>query len=159
MLGAMTKSSAGILLYRRSEEIEVLLVHPGGPFWAHRDEGAWSLPKGEFDGGSEEPLAAARREFAEELGCQAPDSDPVDLGSIQQKGGKVVVAFGLEGDLDTEAVVSNTFSMEWPPKSGRTADYPEVDRAEWMTLSRARAAINPAQQPLLDRLLEQVANP
>ena len=155
----MAKTSAGILLYRRSGEIEVLLVHPGGPVWARRDEGAWSIPKGEFDPDSEEPLDAARREFAEELGCPAPDSDPLDLGSIEQKGGKVVIAFALEGDLDTEAVVSNTFSMEWPPRSGRTTDFPEIDRAAWMTVDRARVAINVAQEALLDRLVGGISEP
>jgi predicted NUDIX family NTP pyrophosphohydrolase len=159
MLGAMAKTSAGILMYRWSDGIQVLLVHPGGPFWARRDEGAWSIPKGEYDPGSEAPLDAARREFEEELGLPVPDSDAVDLGAVEQKGGKVVRAFALEGDLDVDAVVSNTFSMEWPPRSGTLTDFPEVDRAEWMTIERARVAINVAQSALLDRLLGGVAEP
>jgi predicted NUDIX family NTP pyrophosphohydrolase len=144
--------SAGILLYRRREgELEVLLVHPGGPFWARRDAGVWSIPKGEY-APQEEPLAAARREFEEELGVAPPEGPPLDLGEIRQRGGKLVRAWALEGDLDASAVASNTFELEWPPRSGRMIEVPEVDRAEWLTLERAREKINPAQAELLDRL-------
>ena len=148
----MAAVSAGILLYRRcAGEVEVLLVHPGGPFWSRRDAGAWSIPKGEHPAG-EEPLLAARREFAEELGVQPPDGPPEDLGEIRQKAGKRVRAWALEGDLDAGAITSNTFELEWPPRSGRMIEVPEVDRAEWFTLAEAREKINPAQAALLDRL-------
>jgi predicted NUDIX family NTP pyrophosphohydrolase len=144
--------SAGILLYRRfGGELNVLLVHPGGPFWAHRDEGVWSIPKGEYEGG-EDQLAAARREFAEELGSPAPDgAEPLDLGEITQRAGKRVRAWALEGDLDASAIVSNTCQVQWPPRSGRMIEIPEVDRAEWLPLEQARVKINPAQVALLDR--------
>lgn len=147
--------SAGILLHRRrAGQIEVLLVHPGGPFWARRDLGAWSIPKGEHDH-DEDPLAAARREFHEELGTAPPEGPLVDLGEIRQKGGKVVRAWALEGDLDPEGIVSNTFSLEWPPRSGRWIEVPEVDRAGWFSLEEAGERINPAQVALLDRLAER----
>lgn len=147
-----TNRSAGILLYRRRETgIEVLLVHPGGPFWARRDEGAWTIPKGEYDA-SEEPLLAARREFEEELGTPAPDGSVEDLGEVRQKGGKRVRAFALEGDLDAREITSNTFALEWPPRSGRMIEVPEVDRAQWFTLGEAGKKINPAQVELLERL-------
>jgi predicted NUDIX family NTP pyrophosphohydrolase len=133
--------------------MEVLLVHPGGPFWARRDAGAWSIPKGEYSDG-EDPLDAARREFAEELGSRAPDGDPADLGEIRQKSGKVVHGWALAGDLDADAIQSNTFTLEWPPRSGRMREFPEVDRAEWFELERAREKINPAQAAFLDRLAE-----
>ncbi len=153
----MPAVSAGILLHRRrTGRLEVLLVHPGGPFWARRDEGAWSIPKGECDA-DEEPLAAARREFAEELGTDPPDGPAADLGEIRQKRGKRVRAWSLEGDLDADAIVSNTFELEWPPRSGRTIDVPEVDRAAWFSLEEAREKINPAQAELLDRLSEVVS--
>ena len=144
--------SAGILLYRRiGEELEVLLVHPGGPFWARRDEGAWSIPKGE-PGPEEDPLAAARREFEEELGTAPPHGPVEDLGEIRQKGGKLVHAFALEGDLAAEGITSNTFELEWPPRSGRRIDVPEVDRAEWFAIRQAGKKMNPAQVELLERL-------
>ena len=151
-----TKRSAGILLHRRAEDgaLEVLLVHPGGPFWAKKDAGAWSIPKGEH-GDDGEPLAAALREFAEELGSPPPDGDLVDLGEVRQRGGKIVIAWALEGDTDADAARSNTFTMEWPPRSGRMREYPEVDRAAWFALDAARERILPAQAPLLDRLAEQ----
>ncbi len=133
--------------------MEVLLVHPGGPFWARRDAGAWSIPKGEYSD-DEDPLDAARREFAEELGSRAPDGDPADLGEIRQKSGKVVHGWALAGDLDAGAIQSNTFTLEWPPRSGRMREFPEVDRAEWFELERAREKINPAQAAFLDRLAE-----
>ena len=153
----MPAVSAGILLHRRrTGRLEVLLVHPGGPFWARRDEGAWSIPKGECDAG-EELLAAARREFAEELGTDPPDGPADDLGEIRQKRGKRVRAWSIEGDLDADAIVSNTFELEWPPRSGRTIDVPEVDRAAWFSLEEAREKINPAQAELLDRLSQVVS--
>jgi predicted NUDIX family NTP pyrophosphohydrolase len=150
------KRSAGILLHRRSGDgaLEVLLVHPGGPFWAKKDLGAWSIPKGEYEDG-EDALAAARREFAEELGSPAADGELVALGEVRQKSGKVVTAWALEGDIDADAVTSNTFTMEWPPRSGRTREFPEVDRAAWFGLDEARERILPAQAPLLDRLAER----
>lgn len=148
----MPAHSAGIALYRGlGAALEVLLVHPGGPLWARRDAGAWSLPKGEYEEG-EDPVSAARREFAEELGSPAPEGELVDLGEIRQRSGKVVRAFGLEGDLDAAAIVSNTFTMEWPPRSGAAGEFPEVDRAQWFTLAEARERIIPAQVALLDRL-------
>jgi predicted NUDIX family NTP pyrophosphohydrolase len=147
--------SAGILLYRQREAtLEVLLVHPGGPVWARRDLGAWSVPKGEYVEGEEDPLQAARREFAEELGSPVPAGEPVDLGEVRQKSGKRVRVWALPGDLDTAQIHSNTFTMEWPPRSGRMREFPEVDRAEWFSLAEARERINPAQAALLDRLEE-----
>ncbi|MGH2868480.1 MAG: NUDIX domain-containing protein [Solirubrobacteraceae bacterium] len=144
--------SAGILLYRRSAGVlEVLLVHPGGPFWAKRDAGVWSIPKGEYDA-DEEPLRAARREFEEELGSPPPSDEPSDLGEIRQKSGKRVRAWALAGDLDADAIESNLFTIEWPPRSGRQHEFPEVDRAQWFGLIEARTKINPAQEALLDRL-------
>jgi predicted NUDIX family NTP pyrophosphohydrolase len=146
--------SAGILLYReRSRALEVLLVHPGGPFWARKDLGAWSLPKGEYAAG-EDALAAARREFEEELGSPAPPGEPLELGEIRQRSGKRVRAWALAGDLDETGITSNTLEIEWPPRSGRRIEIPEVDRAEWFELELAREKINPAQATLLDRLLE-----
>ena len=150
------KRSAGILLHRKAEDgsVEVLLVHPGGPFWAKKDLGAWSIPKGEYQDG-EDALAAARREFAEELGSPITDGDLVELGEVRQRGGKVVTAWALEGDIDADAIRSNTFTMEWPPRSGSMREFPEVDRAGWFGLDEARERILPAQAPLLDRLAEQ----
>jgi predicted NUDIX family NTP pyrophosphohydrolase len=148
----LSARSAGIVLYRgRADSLEVLLVHPGGPVWARRDAGAWSIPKGEY-GDDEEPLAAARREFEEELGLPAPDGEPLELGEIRQKSGKRVLAWALAGDLDAERIQSNTFSMQWPPRSGRMQEFPEVDRAQWFAPAQAREKLNPAQAPLLDRL-------
>jgi predicted NUDIX family NTP pyrophosphohydrolase len=144
--------SAGILLHRRHAGVlEVLLVHPGGPFWAKRDAGVWSIPKGEYDA-DEEPLAAARREFEEELGSPPPPGEPTDLGEIRQKSGKRVRAWALAGDLDPDGIESNLFTLEWPPRSGRRQEFPEVDRAQWFGLIEARTKINPAQEALLDRL-------
>jgi predicted NUDIX family NTP pyrophosphohydrolase len=149
--------SAGILLYRNhGDHLEVLLVHPGGPFWSKRDEGAWSIPKGEYLDG-EDALAAARREFEEELGSVAPDGESADLGEIRQKSGKIVRAWALAGDLDASTVVSNTCEVEWPPRSGKRIEIPEVDRAEWFGLDDARVKINPAQAALIDRLAERVS--
>jgi predicted NUDIX family NTP pyrophosphohydrolase len=131
----------------------VLLVHPGGPAWARRDLGAWSIPKGEC-GPEEEPLAAARREFEEELGSPPPSGEAVDLGEVRQKSGKWVRAWALGGDLDASSITSNTVPFQWPPRSGRWIEIPEVDRAEWFALDEARAKINGAQSALLDRLVE-----
>jgi len=147
----MPHLSAGILMYRREDGgLRVLLVHPGGPFWRKRDLGAWSIPKGEVDEG-EGVAAAARREFAEELGV-APAGELRPLGRIRQKAGKWVEAFALEGALDVASIRSNSVSIEWPPHSGRTETFPEVDRAEWFDLLTAREKILEGQRPLLDRL-------
>ncbi len=146
----MAKRSAGILLFRR-DPLEVLLVHPGGPFWAKKDLGAWSIPKGEHNEG-EDAMACAIREFTEETGSQPSPGELTDLGTIKQKAGKIVQAWALEGDLDAAAVVSNTFSMQWPPRSGKFQDFPEVDRAEWFGLDDAAQRINPAQAAFLERL-------
>lgn len=127
-------------------------MHPGGPVWARRDAGVWSIPKGEY-ADEEDPLAAARREFAEELGTPAPDREALELGEIRQKSGKRVRAWALAGDLDAEQIQSNTFLMQWPPRSGRMQEFPEVDRAQWFGLDEAREKLNPAQVELLDRLL------
>jgi predicted NUDIX family NTP pyrophosphohydrolase len=152
---AAGKRSAGILLHRRRDgEREVLLVHPGGPFWAKKDAGAWSIPKGEYEDG-EDARACALREFAEELGSPPPDGELVDLGDVRQRSGKVVTAWALAGDADADAVNSNTFTMEWPPRSGKMREFPEVDRAAWFALAEARERILPAQAPLLDRLAER----
>lgn len=149
---ARTARSAGIVLHRgRRGKLEVLLVHPGGPVWARRDAGAWSIPKGEYTG-EEDPMAAARREFAEELGTPAPGGEALELGEIRQKSGKCVRAWALAGDLDAEQIHSNTFSMQWPPRSGRMQEFPEVDRAQWFGLNEAREKLNPAQVEFLDRL-------
>ena len=148
----MAKRSAGILLYRhRGGALEVFLAHPGGPFWAKKDLGAWTIPKGEIDEG-EDPLAAAKREFAEEIGV-APEGEFRALKPIRQKGGKLVLAWAVEGDCDPAAVRSNVFSMEWPPKSGKQAEFPEVDRAEWFAMEEARTRILPSQLPLLEQLV------
>jgi predicted NUDIX family NTP pyrophosphohydrolase len=153
----MPERSAGILLYRVGDRgLEVLLVHPGGPFFARKDDGAWGIPKGLYED-DEEPLAAARREFAEELGSPCPDGPALDLGEIRQKNGKRVTAWALEGDLDAETITSNTFTIEWPPRSGRRQEFPEIDRAGWFALDAARVKILAAQAPLLDRLAEQLA--
>ena len=150
------KRSAGILVYRwRASLLEVLLVHPGGPFWAKKDAGAWSIPKGEI-GAGEDPLDVARRELREETGASV-EGDFVALRPIVQRGGKTVHAWALEGDLDVARLSSNTFSMEWPPRSGRTQEFPEVDRAEWFSVEVAREKILDAQRPLLDELAARFA--
>ena len=151
----MPKRSAGLLMYRRrGGAVELLLVHPGGPFWAKKDDGAWSIPKGEYDDG-EAPLAVAKREFAEEVGA-VPDGDFIDLGEVTQAGRKVVRAFALEGDFDVARLQSNTFEIEWPPKSGRKRSFPEVDRAEWFAPDEARRKILAGQRPFIERLLVKV---
>ncbi len=131
--------------------LEVLLVHPGGPMWAKRDAGAWSIPKGEYDS-DEDPLAAARREFEEELGIAPPDGPVQDLGEVRQKSGKVVHGWAVEGDLDVSSITSNTVTVQWPPRSGKTLEIPEVDRAGWFSPELAREKLNPAQVALVDRL-------
>ncbi|SOD99422.1 NUDIX domain-containing protein [Blastococcus haudaquaticus] len=151
----MPRTSAGILLYRlRPAGPEVLLGHMGGPFWANKDDGGWSIPKGEH-GTDEEPLAVARREFAEELGSPVPAQDLVALGELRVTSGKVLAVWAGEGDLDAAAAVSNTFELEWPPRSGRVQEFPEIDRAAWFGLHEARTKLVKGQVPFLDRLLER----
>jgi len=158
------RQSAGILLFRHVPPgggVEVLLAHPGGPFFVHRDEGHWTLPKGEPDAPDEDLLAVARREFAEEVGHPAPAAQPdgappIGLGSIVQKGGKVVHAWGIEGDLDPAVAVSNEFEMEWPPRSGRRQTFPEIDRVGWFEPDEARRRLKPTQVPFVDRLVERL---
>jgi predicted NUDIX family NTP pyrophosphohydrolase len=152
----MAHQSAGLLLFRHKEgALEVLLAHPGGPFWAKKDDGAWSLPKGELEDG-EEPLAAARREFQEETGASV-DGEFISLGAVKQSGGKVVHAWALRADFDPARLQSCAFQMEWPPKSGRQCEFPEIDRAAWFSIETARAKILKAQAAFLDRLLEKIA--
>ena len=149
----MPKRSAGTLPFRKSRNgLEVLLVHPGGPFWRNRDEGAWSLAKGEY-GEAEAPAAAARREFKEETGWDVTQ-DMQPLGEIRQAGGKYLTAFAIEAAFDPKGFVSNKFDLEWPPRSGRHQSFPEVDRVAWFSLAEARQKILPSQEPLLDRLVE-----
>jgi predicted NUDIX family NTP pyrophosphohydrolase len=152
----MAKRSAGILLFRgRGAQLHLLLVHPGGPFWAKKNLGAWSIPKGEYQEG-QDPLGVARREFQEELGEPAPAGDAIELGELVQPSRKVVTAFSIEGDFDPSRLKSNLFEMEWPPKSGLLRSFPEVDRAQWFTLDEAREKILPGQRPFIDRLLERL---
>jgi predicted NUDIX family NTP pyrophosphohydrolase len=152
---ASGRTSAGILLWRAGiGGVEVLLGHPGGPFFARKDAGVWSAPKGEAGPGEEDLEAVARREFEEETGHVAPAGPTIELGEVRQAGGKVVVCWAIEGDLDPASAVSNTFEMEWPPRSGRTQAFPEIDRVAWFDLDSGRVAINPAQATLLDRLDE-----
>ena len=140
-----------MLLYRRAGNgVQVLIGHMGGPFWAKKDAGGWSIPKGEYDDG-EEPFAVALREFAEELGSPCPATDFLALGEVRTSG-KVLTVWAAEGDLDAAACVSNTFELEWPPRSGRIQEFPEIDRAEWVPVDEARAKLNPAQAEFLDRL-------
>jgi predicted NUDIX family NTP pyrophosphohydrolase len=153
----MPKISAGLLLYRiRNGVLEFLLVHPGGPFWKNKDNGAWTIPKGEI-ADNEEPLAAAIREFEEELGFK-PSGQFIELTPIKQKAGKLVHAWAFEGDCDPSKIKSNNFSMEWPPRSGKQAEFPEVDRAEFFNLEAAKTKINPGQFPLLEELQRLLAN-
>jgi predicted NUDIX family NTP pyrophosphohydrolase len=154
----MTKQSAGLLLFRRKAAgMEVFLVHPGGPFWAKKDQGAWSIPKGEFEAG-EDALATARREFEEETG-QAIEGKFIALTPCRQRSGKIVHAWAVEADLDADAIRSNTFEIEWPPRSGRKQAFPEVDRAAWFDLDEARARMLPGQVPMLDELAAKLARP
>jgi predicted NUDIX family NTP pyrophosphohydrolase len=151
----MAKQSAGLLLYRNhNNEIEVFLVHPGGPFWTKKDLGAWSIPKGEFD--EEEPLLAAKREFQEETGLHAPQGEYILLKPVQQKSGKIVHAWAVEGEIDAEKVHSNDFEMEWPPRSGKMRPFPEIDRGAWFPAEEARQRINPGQVGLILELLEKL---
>ena len=153
----MPQVSAGILMYRRRDgALEVLLGHFGGPYWAKKDEGAWAIPKGLIEPG-EAPEAAARREFAEELGTRV-EGPLTPLGRIRQAGGKYVEAFAVEGDLDAGAIVSNEFTVEWPPRSGRFGSWPEIDRAGWFALGEARSKILPSQRPLLDLIEEKLGD-
>ncbi|NEM05511.1 NUDIX domain-containing protein [Geodermatophilus normandii] len=152
----MPRRSAGVLLYRRGAggAVQVLLGHMGGPFWAEKDDGAWSVPKGEY-GDGEDPLAVAHREFEEELGSPVPASDLVPLGELRA-GAKVLTVWTTEGDLDAAAAVSNTFELEWPPRSGRVQEFPEIDRAGWFGVDEARVKLVKGQVPFLDRLLALV---
>jgi predicted NUDIX family NTP pyrophosphohydrolase len=153
------RRSAGILLHRAGNAgTEVLLVHPGGPLWARKDLGAWSIPKGEVDEG-EDPRACALREFAEETGTRLPGGALDDLGSVKLKSGKLVLGYAVAGDLDPGTVRSNTFELEWPPRSGRTQSFPEIDRAGWFALDAARAKLNPAQAEFVDRLEALLSRP
>ena len=148
----MPKKSAGLLLFRETRDgLEVLLVHPGGPFWARKDDGAWSIPKGEFEDG-EDPLAAARREFEEETGARPPAGEPIPLEPVRQPSGKIVHAWAVRGDFDPRDLKSNTFRMEWPPRSGREGEFPEVDRAAWFTFEQARRKIQKGQIAIIDEL-------
>ncbi len=153
---AATRTSAGLVLFRREPQLQVLLGHMGGPFWARKDDGAWSIPKGEYDDG-EDAFAAARREFAEELGSPPPEAGYLALGEVRQGNGKLVTAWAVEGDLDADAIVSNTFELQWPPRSGRTQWFPEVDRAAWFDLDAARPKLVKGQAALLDRLAATLA--
>jgi predicted NUDIX family NTP pyrophosphohydrolase len=154
-----TRTSAGILLWRWGDDgVEVLLGHMGGPFWAKKDDGAWSIPKGEH-GPAEEPLDVARREFEEELGFPVPADDLVPLGDRKVTSGKVLTVWAAEGDLDATACRSNTFELEWPPRSGRIQEFPEIDRAAWFGPDEARTKLVKGQVPFLDRLLERVSSP
>lgn len=153
----MPKLSAGVLLYRIADDgVEVLLAHPGGPFWARKDDGAWSIPKGEYTE-PEDPWLAAQREFREEIGLDVPDGPRVEFAPVKQPGGKIVTAFAVHGDLDVTDTVSNTFELEWPRGSGRIREYPEIDRVAWLSVAQARSKLLKGQQPLLDRLVELVA--
>lgn len=156
MPGTRSAVSAGLLLFRRRDgRVELLLAHPGGPFWRNRDDGAWTIPKG-VPAEGEPLLEAARREFAEETGMR-PEGDALPLGSIRQKAGKTVHAWAVEGDLDAARIVSNTMRIEWPPRSGRWTEIPEVDRCAWLDPDSARRKLNPAQAAFVDRLLESLA--
>jgi predicted NUDIX family NTP pyrophosphohydrolase len=150
----MPRISAGILLYRRSPALELFLVHPGGPYWAKKDDAAWSIPKGEIDA-DEDPETAAWREFAEEVG-PLPAGVLLPLGEFKQSGGKVVVAYALEGEFDPAELRSNTIEIEWPPRSGRKLTIPEVDRAAWFTPDDARAKLHLGQRPIVDTLLRRL---
>jgi predicted NUDIX family NTP pyrophosphohydrolase len=155
----MATHSAGILLYRLAEQgYEVLLVHPGGPFWATKDLGSWSMPKGEFDE-SEQPLAAAKREFQEEVGFSPPEGLYQDLGESKQASGKIVHGFALEADVDIEQFKSNMFEMVWPPKSGKKQEFPENDKAAWTSLSLAHKKVVKGQRPFIEKLAEELEQP
>ena len=151
----MIKQSAGLLLYRKQgDKLEVLLVHPGGPLWAKKDLGAWSIPKGEFD--EEEPLLAAKREFQEETGFEPPQGEYLRLEPVTQKSGKIVHAWAVAGEVDAQHIHSNDFEMVWPPRSGKVQLFPEIDRAAWFSVEEAGQKINPRQAGLIDKLLEKL---
>ncbi|WP_328356820.1 NUDIX domain-containing protein [Mycobacterium sp. NBC_00419] len=151
----MPKSSAGVLLYRMSGDVvEVLIGHPGGPFWARKDDGAWSIPKGEYEP-DEDPWFAARREFAEELGLGLPDGEPLAFGPVKQPSGKVLTVFAVGADLDISAARSNTFTLEWPKGSGRLQEFPELDRVAWLPVAAARRKLLKGHVVFLDRLMAQ----
>jgi predicted NUDIX family NTP pyrophosphohydrolase len=153
----MPKRSAGLLVYRlRDGVVEVLIGHPGGPFWARKDDGAWSIPKGEY-AEDEDPWAAAQREFSEEIGLAPPDGPRIDMAPLRQPGGKVVTAFAVRGDLDVSDSVSNTFELEWPEGSGTVRQYPEIDRVGWFSVTQARTKLLKGQLPLLDLLMSNPA--
>lgn len=154
----MPKTSAALLLYRHGGDgLEVLIAHMGGPFWARKDAGAWSIPKGEYTD-DEEPLAAARREFAEEMGSPPPDGPVAALGTVKQSGGKSVTTFAVEGDFDLAGFRSNTFELEWPRGSGRVQEFPEVDRAAWVSVAVAREKLVKGQVPVMDALVEHLGS-
>jgi predicted NUDIX family NTP pyrophosphohydrolase len=147
------KRSAGLLVYRlEAQSLELLLVHPGGPFWSKKDDGAWFIPKGEIEA-DEEPLATARREFGEELGLSPPAGEPLELGTVKNKGGKLIYAWALPGDLELSGFRSNTFKLEWPPRSGKEREFPEVDQARYFSVEQALQKMHPAELPLVERLL------
>jgi predicted NUDIX family NTP pyrophosphohydrolase len=155
----VAKHSAALLVYRLNPGagLEVLIAHMGGPFWAGKDDRAWSIPKGECEEG-EDPLATARREFEEELGSPPPDGDVISLGAQRQPSGKVITTYAVQGDVDLSGFRSNTFTMEWPPRSGRVQEFPEMDRAEWMSVERAIQKLVKGQVPILDALREHLAS-
>jgi len=153
----MPKQSAGLLLYRvQKTHLEVFLVHPGGPLWTKMDSGVWSIPKGEFD--EEEPLLAAKREFQEETGFDAPQGEYIPLKQVRQKSGKIVHAWAIQGEIDGESVHSNDFEMEWPPRSGRRQTFPEIDKGAWFSVEDALGKINPGQVGLIQELVEKLAD-
>ncbi|TPG33762.1 NUDIX domain-containing protein [Mycolicibacterium hodleri] len=153
----MPRTSAGLLLYRHGPDgLDVLIGHPGGPFWARKDDAAWSIPKGEYTEG-EDPWAAAQREFIEEIGLPVPDGPRIALPPVKQSGGKIVTAFAVEADLDVTDSVSNTFEMEWPKGSGKTKDFPEIDRVGWFSVTEAKVKLLKGQRPLLDALIARLA--
>ncbi len=153
----MAKLSAGVLLYRtRDGVVEVLIAHPGGPFWARKDDGAWSIPKGEYTDG-EDPWRVAQREFQEELGLPVPAGSRIDFGALKQPSGKVITAFAVEADLDVTDTHSNTFEMEWPKGSGTMREFPEIDRVGWFAVAQARTKLLKGQRPFLDRLMAHPA--
>lgn len=155
----MAKSSAGVLLYRKRDHgLEVFLVHPGGPYWRAKDAAAWSIPKGEYAAG-EDPIAAAKREFLEETGFEVGPGEWQSLGEVRLSSGKIVRAWAMEGDCEADTVRSNLFSMEWPPRSGKMQEFPEVDRAGWFTEEAARVKIHASQQAFLDRLFKVAGQP
>jgi predicted NUDIX family NTP pyrophosphohydrolase len=154
----MPRMSAGLLLYRIGDGgVEVLIGHPGGPFWARKDEGAWSIPKGEY-ADDEDPWTAAQREFVEEIGLAVPDGPRLDLAPVKQPGGKIVTAFAVQADLDVTNCVSNTFELEWPKGSGKVREYPEIDRVGWFSVAEAKSKLLTGQRPLLDVLMEHLAD-